>query len=95
MRLHWCPVFTAASLQHERSDNDVQVKQTQLRTQPCFLEFLAQGARLSLMFAVDFSECNPEPSHPSCMHHFPQGDASACEQVLGCTADLVSVSPDS
>ncbi|KAK9796704.1 hypothetical protein WJX73_006341 [Symbiochloris irregularis] len=69
----------------------LQVKQTQLRTQPCFLDFLAQGARLSLMFAVDFSESNPQQSHPACMHHYPQGEASACEQVLGCTADLVSV----
>lgn len=69
----------------------VQVTQTQVRTQPCFLEYLAQGARLCLLFAVDFSGCNPEPSSPACMHHFPQGDATPCEAVMACFADLLMV----
>ena len=70
-----------------------QVKQTQLQPPPCFLDYFAEGARLSLMFAVDFSGSNPDPSSPSCMHHTPPSGYSACELAFQCVADIAAVGP--
>lgn len=70
--------------------SSLQVNPVLLRPHPCFLEHVIDGLRLSVMFAIDFTEGNPEYEDRQCMHHELPGQAgSICQAVMTAVADVL------
>ena len=67
--------------------------QARLCPHPCFLDYMAVGCRLYLMFAVDFSECNLPAADMNSMHYEEEYDSeeqegTLCQQALASVADI-------
>lgn len=85
---HWISVQTYWPI-----SGPLQVNPVLLRPHPCFLEHVIDGLRLSVMFAIDFTEGNPEYEDRQCMHHELPGQAgSICQAVMTAVADVLCVS---
>lgn len=70
----------------------MQVRRSELISQPCFLDYIVGGCHLSLIVAVDLSESNLPQSDKASMHYQRQkGAASACQQAFCTLAEVALV----